>query len=162
MLTQERLQELMEYDPEKGLFKWRNIYRKQMLDWFAGAKLKSGYRQIRVDGVTEYAHRLAWLYVNGKHEKYLDHANRDKFDNRIANLRPATKSDNTCNSKTRADNNSGHRGIWYWEKRNRWQAYVNKDGRRHTHLFSTRDEAVAWREKMAAEMHKEFKSSSQT
>ena len=42
----------------------------------------------RLDRVVYYAHRLAWVWVHGRHPcGEIDHSNRNRADNRIANLR---------------------------------------------------------------------------
>src|SRR4029077_7435541 len=47
-------------------------------------------------------HRLAFLWVNGEWPREeVDHVNRVKDDNRWANLREATRSENTVNSPPR-------------------------------------------------------------
>jgi hypothetical protein len=62
MLTQERLKELLHYDPETGVFvrkkttSWRAVAGEQ-----AGCVKGQGYRHISVDGHTHRAHRLAIL-----------------------------------------------------------------------------------------------------
>jgi len=156
MLTQAELKFDLKYDQETGLFCWINVYGNKKAGWFAGAPTTNGYTQIRVRDVTQYAHRLAWLYMYGEFPKYIDHINRDKKDNRICNLRLASKSDNTCNSKVRADNSTGQRGVYFWATRNKWQAYVSKDGRRLRGLFDSFEEAAAWRESKVQELHGEF------
>jgi len=87
-LTQERLKEVLDYDPETGEF-----YRKEVKQWWKfGDKVKyninDGYKKINVDSKLYLAHRLAWLYIHGYFPEYgIDHINRIRGDNRILNLR---------------------------------------------------------------------------
>jgi hypothetical protein len=75
-----------------------------------------------------------------------DHINRDRLDNRISNLRPATKAQNNMNVSVRKDNLSGVRGVWFYKKRGRWQATIGGvKRRRYLGLFDTFEEAVAAR-----------------
>lgn len=99
-LTPERLRELLEYDPETGKFTWlRNRAFKALGGTHAGYLNSNGYLRITVDDVSYAAHRLAWLYVHGRWpDKTIDHINRNKQDNRIANLRDVTHSEQNYNS----------------------------------------------------------------
>src|SRR4030095_4704758 len=94
MLTQARLKQLLRYDRRSGVFYWR--IAPPRTDIKAGARAGcvdvAGYWKIQLEGKQYYGHRLAWLYVYGcwpKRPKAIDHKNRIKTDNRIANLREA-------------------------------------------------------------------------
>jgi hypothetical protein len=98
-LTQERLKELLHYDPETGIFTnltQRGGHAKKGA--VAGTKNSIGYVCIRIDYDQYRAHRLAWLYVYGEFpEKFIDHMNEIRDDNRIINLRLATHQENLHN-----------------------------------------------------------------
>lgn len=119
-LTQERLKQLIKYDPTSGEFTWlpRDAHNSNMV----GALLDSwntrnanrilvnpnpdNYHYIKVDGCLYTGHRLAWLYVYGEWpNNVIDHINRTKSDNRIANLRDVTHKENMNN---RVDNKGKH------------------------------------------------------
>jgi hypothetical protein len=99
-LTAERLRELVDYDPETGKFTWtRNRAYKALGGTAAGYLNTNGYARITIDSVSHAAHRLAWLHVYGEWPKAsIDHINRNRQDNRIANLREATQSEQNANS----------------------------------------------------------------
>lgn len=153
-LTQARLKELLHYDPDTGHFTWlvsRNS-NTAVSGSRAGSINGNGYRQVRIDGRFYPAHRLAFLYLLGEQPPdHVDHINRDKSDNRWANLRPATGRENMGNVGLRGDNTSGHRGV-SWNKRvGKWQVHGARDGRRiYLGLFDDLGEAAAaaqeWRE----------------
>jgi hypothetical protein len=157
MITQGELRNQIEYDPETGLWRWRDATARvnRKVGWFAGAPIANGYMTIRVDGTTYYAHRLAWLWVYGYFPESLDHKNRDKTDNRISNLRESSKSTNVINSNTRSDSSSGHAGISL-HSNGRWHAYINKAGVRYSKYFGTKEEAIKWRQAKQEELFGDF------
>ena len=60
----------------------------------------NGYRLIRFRHRVYTAGRLAWWFIHGDSTDLLiDHVNGDRDDNRIANLRPATNTQNMMNQK---------------------------------------------------------------
>lgn len=138
MITQEQLKNLLNYDPETGVF------TRQLMNGFeiAGSIDSFGHRQIQIGSKRHMAHRLAWLYVFGKFPNFeIDHINGDPDDNRISNLRLATRKQNMENRKLHVNNTSGYRGItWH---RNKWEARVSHHGKRiHVGNFDNLQEAV--------------------
>jgi|CXWK01.1.fsa_nt_gi hypothetical protein len=125
-LTQQQLKSLLDYNPDTGRFVWTKNSSKH--GRIAG-QVSNGYRIIELYGRTYTAHRLAWLYVHGVLPPILDHANGDPDDNRIANLRPATRSQNAANSRKREDNTSGYKGVS--RAGNGWVAHVKCGSRKH-------------------------------
>lgn len=98
--TQIRVRELLEYDEKEGVFKWRVNRCNLKAGTVAGCMTKAGYSYIRIDKVLHTAHRLAWLYIHGELPAgQIDHINGDRSDNRIANLRTCTNSQNQQNRK---------------------------------------------------------------
>lgn len=99
-ITQERLKQLITYDPETGLFTW-NIYRGgQYPGDLAGTPDGLGYWRISIDGRLYQSHRLAFLYVEGKFpDESVDHISRNPSDNSWKNLRKCTQKQNIWNSK---------------------------------------------------------------
>lgn len=98
MLNQKRLKELFKYNVNTGKFTCKIIDNRE---WYIGRKTYShGYLSIYIDGRNYKAHRLAWLYVYGIWPMYeIDHINGERADNRIENLREATRSQNMQNLK---------------------------------------------------------------
>src|SRR5687768_770720 len=115
MLTAEKLRELMDYNPDTGVFLYRKRRGRRSAGLEAGSIVK-GYRLISL-GKQYSAHRLAWLYVYGEWPAGdLDHINCVRDDNRIANLREATDSQNNANRTLAPKNSSGFKGVC-WNKR---------------------------------------------
>lgn len=142
MITEARLRELFSYDPESGLFTRRSSRGPNRMGCIAGHCRKDGYVSIMVDGREYKAHRLAWLYTFGSFPVgELDHINRRRWDNRIANLRKATRSQNCAHSKTRRN---GLKGAAPVSGSKNWQAQMSVNGK-HMHLgcYPTEQEAHA-------------------
>jgi hypothetical protein len=128
-ITQERLKELLRYDPDTGFFFWR----KAKGGWGrpgrpAGGTNGEGYRQIGIDRRYFYAHRLVWLYVHGEFPtNCIDHINGNRSDNRLANLRSATVQENNFNVRAvRAA--SGFVGVYWDERSKKWRASIKANG----------------------------------
>jgi hypothetical protein len=132
MLTQERLKEVLTYNPQTGFFT-RNKTGKPT----GYAHKKLGYYQIGIDSKLYYAHRLAWLYMYGEMpNKDIDHINNNGFDNSINNLRTATRKENTRNSKFQKNNKSGYKGVFLDKRSGKWVAAIKVDGKPiHLGLF---------------------------
>lgn len=135
-LTPERLREVLDYDPETGLFRWKNMRHVFVKPGdVAGTLEPRGYIRIGIDGEIHKAHRLAWLYVHGVWPAhYIDHINCIKDDNRIANLRDATDHINAQNIRTpNARNISGQIGVHRTTSRGKpwkWRARITIEGKR--------------------------------
>lgn len=127
-----RIKELLIYDPETGIFIWRvTRARGAKAGSQAGSLDKNGYVVIGIDGRNYRAHRLAWAYEKGEWPVGdLDHEDRDHADNRIAKLRPASRSQNMANSVPHRDSSSGLKGIFFDKRRQRWASIITKNGRR--------------------------------
>lgn len=113
---------------------------------------------IRINRRLYMAHRLAWLYVTGTWPiNHVDHINGNRSDNRFANLRAATSRENARNSRMRANNACGYKGVHYKKQLNKFVAQIHVDGRvYHLGVFGTAEEAHAAYCKAAREHFGEF------
>lgn len=122
----------------------------------AGSMNPKGYIYITIDSTRFIAHRLAWLIIHGEwppHE--IDHINRDPSDNRIANLRLATRTENCQNRRLHSNNSSGSRGCFRSGKKWVAQICINRKGY-HLGSFDYIKEASAAYEAAARMTHGEF------
>lgn len=159
-LDQSRLKELLDYDAESGLFHWRvrSPKSKNRVGDQAGCKATDGYIVVGIDGRYHKGHRLAWLHTFGEWpECTLDHINGVRDDNRIANLRLATKSENCRNAQISIKNKSGFKGVHWNKASKKWRATC-KAGARPTYLgsFDTAEAAAIAYQEFASKHHGEF------
>lgn len=143
------LRSMLRYDPGTGLFTWNVAPNGRIkIGQRAGRTSQDGYTEITITGRLYGAHRLAWLYVHGRWPvDEIDHRNGIRSDNRIANLREATREQQTWNS--RGTSASGFKGV-YRNKKNgtpcvdSWCAIIQVAGkRRYLGSFKTPEEAHA-------------------
>jgi hypothetical protein len=152
MLTWNQLHAWTSYDPEVGVFKSLGV-----VDFSRHPQDARGYIYIIVNGERYYEHRLAWFYMTGKWPKDLDHRDKDKGNNRFANLREATRSQNMHNLINQKSNKSGVRGVHWDMKNQRWRVQLHVDGKCHSlGRFNTLKEALVVRNEAAAKLHGEF------
>lgn len=126
IITLERLKELLDYNPETGIFIRRiTTSNRSPKGTKAGRNNGNGYLRIMIDSYTDYAHRLAWFYVNGELPKgEIDHIDGNPRNNRIANLREATPAQNSQNTSLRKTNKSGATGVSWLNSYQKWEAYI--------------------------------------
>lgn len=160
-LDLDRLQEVLDYDPETGVFSWRiRIGPRCKLGQPAGCIKTQGYRRIAIDGVSYTASHLAWYHFYGEpSDSDLDHKDRNKDNNRISNLRKATFSQNSMNIGRLVTNTSGFKGVskFSFNTRKKWRAQIRQNGKRfYLGAFDTPEEAYAAYCAKAAELHGKF------
>lgn len=101
-LTAEYVRSLLSYEPETGVFRWRQGGHGKHAGDIAGSPGSRGRRYININRRLYAEHRLAWLYMTGEWPAELvDHNNGIHADNRFANLREATKTQNNRNRVAR-------------------------------------------------------------
>lgn len=161
LLSVKELQDSLDYDPESGEFTRRattSINPKVREGAVAGTSDTAGYINIRIGKARYLAHRLAWLYTYGEFpEGDLDHINGIKSDNRISNLREATRSQNMANTGTPKHNSSGTKGVCFDKANKKWMAYlqINKQFK-NLGRFDSKEAAIDARKKAEAEAFGEF------
>ena len=158
MLTQQRCHELFRYDPETGNLVWRTTKSaKAIAGSVAGSINAKGHVNLQVDRKMYAAHQVVYLMHHGYIPDEIDHCNRDKTDNRIENLRPATSSQNKGNIGLLRNNQSGYRGVSQNSRSGKWHAQIKICGRQ-TYLgrYATPEQAALRYNEAARQYFGEF------
>ncbi len=111
VLTRDRLIEVLDYDEETGIFKWKKKLSSRGVVGKIAGTTSYGYSAINIDGVRYFSHRLAWLYFYGSWpNQEIDHIDRNRKNNAIKNLRDVNRVVNALNTGNRTDSTSGIKG----------------------------------------------------
>jgi hypothetical protein len=130
MSTQQDVADCFEY--RDGYLYWKGVShpnKQHMMEKPAGSIHKTGYRHITWRGKVHKAHRLIFMLHYGYLPPEVDHINGNRADNRIENLRPATRSENQCNRNALASNTSGYPGVSWHKASKAWVVRVMKNGK---------------------------------
>ena len=135
-LTATRVRELLRYDPETGKLFWKvNKGARARIGQEAGyvQKITStlAYKRVMIDKKRYQVHRIIWLFAFGYWpEGEIDHWDRNGLNNKMENLREATRSENTQNAKRHKNNTSGVKGVYWHKTATKWTAQITVDGRK--------------------------------
>ncbi len=162
-LTLDYAKEHLVYVPETGLFFWKKLPKRlnnpnlAFIGGHAGTIHHSGYVFITLLGKKVAAHRLAWAWGNEDLPSQIDHINGNRSDNRLINLRPASRSQNMHNAKLKNVNKSGHKNVQWDSESQKWRVRVRVDGKRfHIGRFADKEVAVKAANDFMVAHHKEF------
>ena len=105
-----------------------------------------------------YLHRqVAETFYGPTLKRCVDHVNGNTLDNRIANLRQASQSENMCNRGMTKSNTSGYKGVYFHAQTGKWRAYVKKDYKQYyLGLYPTKEEAAIAYDHAAKLLHGDF------
>ena len=140
----ERLREYLDYNPLSGKLHWRKAKGYKILPGMeVGGVNTIGYVQMGFDGMKLLAHRVIWLMVYGELIPDIDHKDGDKSNNRIDNLRSATRVQQNGNSTLAKHNTSGHKGVSFRKDRKKWRAFISiNDKFVHLGYFDNQSDAI--------------------
>ena len=126
MITQSELKRLFHYDQETGLFTRLVRTTNSVHIGDVAGTMYSGYCCIKINNKIYKAHRLLWLYMYGEWPKeHIDHINHDRGDNRLVNIREASRWENNKNASMRKDNTSGVTGVMWHKGQKEWVACIS-------------------------------------
>ncbi len=125
-LTQERLKELLNYDPDTGIFTNKVTRGTTAREGdIAGSSDKDGYVVITINYKSYKAHRLVFLYVDGYlPENDVDHKDQIPWHNWQDNLRESSKQCNGRNCKLNKKNTSSITGVSWDIDNKKWLAQI--------------------------------------
>lgn len=144
------------YDHESGKFSWaKNGSGRQRSP---GHICKDGYLMIMVSGKTYAGHRLAWfLFHKSWPAAWIDHADGNRSNNRIDNLRPATVNENARNAGIRSDNTSSIKGVCWHKRSSKWRAQIYVNGKaKSLGAFDIKDDAAEAYAEASRNLHGEY------
>jgi hypothetical protein len=137
--TQERLKQLITYDPLTGIITRLNSERVISLE-----DASEDYRRICLNSKQYRPYRVIWLYLYGYLPEEIEHVNGDMSDNRLSNLREVTRRENTTNKRIRSDNTSGFVGVSFSKDTCKYIAYIQDLNGKTINLgsFACKQEAI--------------------
>jgi hypothetical protein len=159
----EVLHEMLAYDADTGALTWKVRPEKHFQNavharaWnnkmagkpaLASAQPQTRYLNGRIDWVAYQAHRVVWKMAYGEDALFIDHINGDRTDNRISNLRSVSSAENAKNKATPSHNTSGHVGVTWLKREQKWFAQVQLAGKcKSLGYYSDIRDAIAARQK---------------
>ena len=136
MITQDRLAEVFVYDDGKLIWKIRKSNRCKIGD-ISGSTYsdwgKKKRRRVYVDGKSYQMARLIFLFHHGWLPETVDHIDRDPTNDRIENLRAATRRQQNANKDKWANTSSAFKGVSWNKQYSKWQARIKLESK-HKHL----------------------------
>jgi len=141
------LRKLLRYEPETGSLYWLErpleMFKSERArnSWntrYAGnpaltADSGHGYLIGCVLNQMQKAHRVIWAMQTGAWPTdEVDHINRNRSDNRWANLRQATRSENMRNVSSDPKSKSQYLGVSWYAAKQKWQAQISAGAWRKT------------------------------
>jgi hypothetical protein len=155
----DELSQCIKYDPNSGIGTWL-VDRSSNAKAGAIAGFKSrDYVRIAYKQKNYLAHRMFWFLHTGcdPGQLCIDHIDENKLNNKFSNLRLATSSQNGFNITKTKSNTSGHRGVSWHKKFQKYQAYIDFKGQCfYLGLHETFEQAVATRQAKELELYGEF------
>jgi hypothetical protein len=118
----------------------------------AGTITNFGYLHVQFNKTKFVAHRIVWAIVKREDPLgvQIDHINENKLDNRIANLRKASREQNACNQKA-------VKGYYFSKRQKKWKAAIKLNGKRkHLGYFDDEEQARNAYLRAKEKLHGEF------
>jgi hypothetical protein len=118
---------------DRFYYKDGNLHYKQTLckrvqkDSVAGTLRKDNRKQVIINKRHYLLHRLIYLYHNKTLPTFIDHIDGNPLNNKIENLREATKEQNGWNRVKSSNNVSGTKNVFWHTQSKRWRVVLTKN-----------------------------------
>ena len=149
------------YDNYKIDIELEQIYNSKFNRYLKNKLDKDGYYRVSLckNGKEKkfYIHRLIYISINPTEDISLfevDHIDNDRTNNKIENLRKATRSENMSNTKTYITNKLGIKYIIKFQNGYRFKLIKNKIT--YYKWFKTLEETIEYRNIKVKEINGEF------
>jgi hypothetical protein len=128
----------LKYDESSSTFlRWIDPLKKSNKHKEAGHITKRGYSIIHFRKQTYQCHRIVWAIHNeDRTDLTIDHKDRNPKNNKISNLRLATRSEQSDNRDLLVSNPDF--GVWWWEDLKKWRVRVGK----YRGCYDSKEEAI--------------------
>jgi len=170
------LLESLEYSADTGALTWlerpqshfktlqgHTIFNTRFAGTLAGSVLNTGYKAVKLGAYSYQTHRIIWKMAYGKDPaNFLDHIDGNRANNKLENLREATRLENNRNSRIRKDNSLGFKGVKKdMRHAKQYVASINigSGKRKYLGAFATPTEAHAAYTEAAIALHSAFYNS---
>lgn len=140
-VLQELANSLFFYDGENLLWKKRQAKKTKIGD-IVGSQSPDGYRYVKFNEKFTGVHRIIFLMAYGYLPEEIDHKDGNGLNNRLENLRPATREQNQQNKKPYRNNTSGAKGVTWKPSKKLWIVRVQTNNTRK-HVGSFKDFELA-------------------
>lgn len=162
-LEAEYVRSVLSYCAETGILTW--LPRSNDRRWtgryagkIAGMIGKGGYVKVKLRKRRYLGHHLAWLIETGTWPRpEIDHKNGICSDNRLSNIRLATRSQNVANRGKFGVTSSSLKGVSWHKATGKWQAQIVANGKKlGLGVYATEAEAHAIYMESAVKHYGEF------
>ena len=162
-IENKNLIEIPNYDNYNFDLELQQVYNIKTNKYLTNHLNKHGYYNVNLFknkiGTTFGIHQLVYMINNPTEDLtdfQIDHIDNDKLNNKIENLRKATRSDNQSNTKTQKNNKSTGIKYIYKTKYNTYEFMLTKNGIKYTKNLKTIEEAIEYRDRVVLEKCGEF------
>jgi hypothetical protein len=145
------------FDYKDGELFWTQCKGTAKSGQKSGHLSQDGYLNSVLYRTSYRTHRLIFLWHHGYIPKEIDHIDGNKLNNRIENLRPATRKQNCRNTKLPTTNKSGIKGVSWVSRLKKWVVQLQVDNKKmYFGLYKDLDYAVFIANAIRHKYHKEF------
>jgi hypothetical protein len=166
----EVLKEHLDYNPDTGIIIWKKITSNRVkVGREAGGCKPSLWcptprveKSIGFKGGRYLLSRIIYFMYYGEDpaELTIDHIDGNPLNNKISNLRLATRGQNSFNKKLQINNKSGVSGVYFRNDVNKWTAVIQVRGKKTTlGCYQTKKEAIQARREAEPKHFGEFRRS---